>query len=69
MKTKSKAKVLETDVVIFPMKFGQNALTEIDLTEEAEKIPTNETNLIENVNENRFARLRKSLRKRSASIL
>jgi hypothetical protein len=68
MKTKSEAKVLETDVVIFPMKFAQNE-QETVLTEGAEINRANEKNLDEADNETRFARLRKSLRKRSASIL
>ncbi len=68
MTAKSEAKVLETDVVIYPIKFGQNA-HETVLTEDAEKIPTNEANSTETDNESRFARLKKSLRKRSASIL
>ncbi len=68
MRTKSEAKILEADVVIFPMNFGQN-LQETILTEDVEKIATMETNPNEDINENRFSRLRKSLRKRSASIL
>jgi hypothetical protein len=68
MTTKSEAKVMETDVVIFPMKLSQNA-QETGLTEPAEKILTNEIDSNETDNENRYARLRKSLRKRSASIL
>ena len=68
MKTKSEAKVLETDVVIFPMKFAQNE-QETVLAESAEINRANEKNLDEVDNETRFARLRKSLRKRSASIL
>ncbi len=68
MSTKSEAKVLETDVVIFPVKFGQNA-QETVLTKEAENNLANENKSNETDNEDRFARLRKSLRKRSASIL
>ena len=68
MSTKSEAKVLETDVVIFPVKFGQNA-QETVLTEETENNLANENKSIETDNEDRFARLRKSFKKRSASIL
>ncbi len=66
--TNGEAKVLETDVVLFPMKFGQNA-EETNLTEEIEEriVPEKKPVIIET--ENRFARLKKSLRKRSASIL
>jgi hypothetical protein len=68
MTTKSEAKVLETDVVIFPMKQGQNEMETV-LVEEAKNNAVDEKNSIETDNESRFARLRKSLRKRSASIL
>jgi hypothetical protein len=68
MTTKSEAKVFETDVVIFPMKLGQNE-PETVLTEDANNNALEEKNSIETDNESRFARLRKSLRKRSASIL
>ena len=68
MTTKSEAKVLETDVVIFPIKFGQNA-QETGLTENTEKITVDVQSIDEIDNEGRYARLRKSLRKRSASIL
>ena len=68
MRTKSEAKVLETDVVIFPLKLGQNE-QETVLTQNQEKTQIIEANPHEIDNESRFARLRKSLRKRSASIL
>lgn len=68
MITKSEAKVLETDVVIFPMKLGQNA-QEMVLAEDTKKITAIEKKPIEIDNENRFARLKKSLRKKSVSIL
>ena len=68
MRTKSEAKVLETDVVIFPMKLGQNEMETV-LAEDAKSNHVNEKNSIETDNESRFARLRKSLRKRSARIL
>jgi hypothetical protein len=68
MRTKSEAKVFETDVVIFPMKLGQNEMETV-LAEDAKNKALDEKNSIETDNESRFARLRKSLRKRSASIL
>jgi len=68
MTTKSEAKVLETDVVIFPLKLGQNE-QEAVLNQDQEKTQINEANSNEIDNEGRFMRLRKSLRKRSASIL
>ena len=66
--TKSEAKVLETDVVIFPMKLGQNT-QETVLAETTESNLVNEKKLIEIDNESRFTRLKKSLRKKSVSIL
>ncbi len=68
MTAKSEAKVLETDVVIFPMEFAQTE-QETDSTEEAENNFVDKKNSIEIDMESRFARLRKSLRKRSVSIL
>jgi translation initiation factor IF-1 len=69
MRTKSEAKILETDVVIFPMKFGQNTPEKTVSNEVEEKIPTDEIDSNKIDYEIRFARLRKSLRKRSVSIL
>jgi hypothetical protein len=66
--TKSKARVLETDVVIFPMKLGQNT-QETVLAETTESNLANEKKPIEIDNESRFTRLKKSLRKKSVSIL
>jgi hypothetical protein len=60
--TKSKARVLETDVVIFPMKLTV-------LAETTESNLVNEKKPIEIDNESRFTRLKKSLRKKSVSIL
>ncbi len=66
--TKGEAKVLETDVVIFPMKFNQEN-EEINLTEQTtSKIVIEEKSTKIDI-KTRFARLKKSLRKRSASIL
>jgi hypothetical protein len=66
--TKSEAKILETDVVIFPMKFGQEDKEKIPV-EVAENKLMFEEKTVQSNNEGRFARLKKSLRKRSASIL
>jgi hypothetical protein len=68
--TKSEAAVSETDAVIFPMEFAPNSREKVSVergvpsaTIVVEKQPIN-TDF-----EVRFARLRKSVRKRSASIL
>ncbi len=66
--TKSEAKVLETDVVVFPMELGQNA-QEKALAEDTESNLENKKKPIEVDNESRFTRLKKSLRKKSVSIL
>ncbi len=66
--TKGEAKVLETDVVIFPMKFGQDN-QETNLAQETTTKIVVDKQLIKTDIEIRFARLKKSLRKRSASIL
>lgn len=66
--TKSEATVLETDVVIFPMEFGQDNRETI-VTEEQTAQLVIEKKSVEFDIETRFARLRKTLRKRSASIL
>ncbi len=66
--TKVEAAVLETDAVIFPMEFGQAKREEISIEEQNAKIAA-EKQPIKIASEVRFARLRKSLRKRSASIL
>lgn len=67
--TKGEAKQLETDVVIFPMEFNQEnqepAVIETTVIETA----TIEKKSIKTNIEVRFARLKKSLRKRSANIL
>ena len=64
--TKGEARVLETDVVNFPMEFGQenqDAAAEIPAKTAGEK------KSIKTDMEARFTRLKKSLRKRSVSIL
>lgn len=66
--TKGEATVLETDAVIFPMEFGQDNREEITLKEKSAKLVI-EKQLTKTDVEIRFARLRKSLRKRSAGIL
>lgn len=66
--TKGEAKMLETDVIIFPMKFNDDVqeLGQISETIEPEAI---EKQSIKTDIKLRFARLKKSLRKRSAGIL
>ena len=59
--------VLKTEPVIFPLK-PSGEVSEVEIIEEKEVI----TSVTENkiiVKETRFARLKKSLRKRSANIL
>ncbi len=66
--TKVEVKAFETDAVIFPIQFDQNDKDTVSTEETAEQIVVeNEPNKI-NLGL-RFARLKKSLRKRSASIL
>lgn len=66
--TKGEAKVLETDVIIFPMQFGQNNQEINSVEETTAKIVVDKQSVKTDI-EIRFARLKKSLRKRSASIL
>lgn len=66
--TNSKATVLETDAVIFPMEFGRDTGEEITVKEQTAKLVVEDQPVKTGV-EVRFARLRKSLRKRSAGIL
>ena len=66
--TKGAAKVLETDVIIFPMEFEQEKQAAITAEEIAVKIAI-EKQLVKTDVKDRFARLKKSLRKRSVSIL
>jgi hypothetical protein len=65
--TKGEAKRLETETVVFPIDFGQENQT----GGKAENIPVEivEKQSIRTDIQIRFARLKKSLRKRSASIL
>ncbi len=66
--TKGDAKMLETDMGIFPIKPAQekreNVLTEQLASKNAVEVETTKIDI-----RARFARLKKSLRKRSASIL
>ena len=58
-------KALEKDIVVFPVEEKQNAAAEVSERE----ILTVESKVVEIDIKKRFARLKKSLRKRSASIL
>ena len=66
--TKGEAIAPETDVVIFPMKFDQKDKGNVSSVETTEQIIVEKD--LNKVNLGlRFARLKKSLRKRSISIL
>lgn len=67
--TKGEAKVLETEVVIFPAEFGSETQAPTTTVEENVFEAAAEKRPVKVDVENRFARLKKSLRKRSASIL
>jgi len=66
--TKGEAKALETGVVIFPVEFGQDNKDPVLSEEITEQIAVEKEPAKINLGL-RFARLKKSLRKRSASIL
>lgn len=66
--TKGTAKVFETDAVIFQTKFEPEITEEISNEETKNKVSSEEKTLRDNY-ESRFVRLKKSLRKKSASIL
>ena len=66
--TKGEAKALETDVVIFPMEFGRENQETILVEETSAEIVVDKPSIKTDI-QIRFARLKKSLRKRSASIL
>ena len=66
--TKGEAKGLETEVVIFPLDNNQNDEKVATAKEAAEDVLVEEKSIKSDL-ENRFVRLKKSLRKRSASIL
>ncbi len=58
--------VLKTEKVVFPMKHDEIKVSEAE-TNEIKEIKVSEVRV--SIDENRFARLKKSLRKRSVSIL
>ena len=66
--TKGEAKVLETDVIIFPLECAPEKQAAITAEEIAVEIAIEKQTVKVDVKD-RFARLKKSLRKRSASIL
>ncbi len=66
--TRGEAKQLETDVAIFPMDGKPDNQEILKTNETAEDVSIKEKSVKINL-EDRFARLKKSLRKRSASIL
>lgn len=66
--TKGEARALETDVVIFPMEFSQENMEPLLIGESAAEIAVENPPIKADI-QNRFVRLKKSLRKRSASIL
>ena len=66
--TKGVAKQLEADVVIFPIDTGRDDQETILLKTDVESDST-EQKSVKNSLEVRYARLKKSLRKRSVSIL
>jgi len=66
--TKGEAKALETDVVIFPMEFSRENQETILIEETSAEIAVDQPPIRADI-QIRFARLKKSLRKRSASIL
>ncbi len=62
------AKKLETEKVIFPMEFAENNQETRVFEETTVKVASEKLSVKTGI-EHRFARLKKSLRKRSASIL
>jgi len=66
--TKGEAKKLETDVVIFPMNFNRENQTTVAVEENSATLPDDKSSIKTDI-QIRFARLKKSLRKRSVSIL
>lgn len=63
--TQAKAAVFETEVLLFPTKTETNEVSSVE--EKIEVVEIKKTTLRIDINK-RFARLRKSMRKRSASI-
>lgn len=66
--TKGEATVLETDAVIFPVEFGQDKREKVTVEKPSAKLVIEKQPSKTDI-EIRFTRSRKSLRKRSASIL
>lgn len=65
---KSETTVFETEAIVFPVEFRQNDQAAMTAEAESAKIVV-EKRAAQTGAENRFARLKKSLKKRSASIL
>ena len=62
------SQVFNTAVVIFPLKTRDEEVSEVEIVENQEvEVSTDETQTV--IKETRFARLKRSLRKRSVSIL
>lgn len=66
--TKGEDKVLETGAVLFPVEFSLEEQISVVIEENGEKIIAEKESIKINFKD-RFARLKKSLPKRSASIL
>ena len=66
--TKGEAKNLETGVVVFPEAFHMDNKSAVSVTEVLIETSVDKSTIRNDVR-NRFARLKKSLRKRSISIL
>lgn len=66
--TEAVAKQLETDVVIFPLELNRDEQNEISI-KDIDAAALTKTASIDTDLQIRFARLKKSLKKRSASIL
>ncbi len=66
--TKGEAKCLETDVVIFPTEFNRENQAKVLAEETSTELVVDKASIKTDI-QIRFARLKKSLRKRSASIL
>ena len=66
--TKGEVKQMETEVVVFPMEFGPDNQTTVTVEATAAEVKINKSSIETDI-KIKFARLKKSLRKRSASIL
>ncbi len=67
--TKSAATVLKTEAIIFPLESASAEAEPASLKDQAENESAAARQPIKTKIENRFGRLKKSLRKRSVSIL